>query len=220
MSPVKTSFLSDILRGAMLSAVCANAFVHEFCFFFTLRTLATFAAPRFIPVGTLSGVNVALLIAIKQLIPDHEIGIARVTVKTTFLPLAYLASVGVLTLCRIMSLGAFLYAALCFQIAWVYLRFYRRAETERGDASDGFAYATLFPSPVRPVVEVISNTAFAVFKPVLLASQTATSQKPELMQSVTGDRGTSVEAERRRQRALKALDERLNSANGDSESAV
>lgn len=35
-------------------------------------------------------------------------------------------------------------------IAWIYLRFYQKKEQgERGDMSEGFAFATFFPEPIQ-----------------------------------------------------------------------
>lgn len=164
--------------------------------------------PSFTPIGTTNGICSALLIAIKQLIPDHKIGTVHVGTTANYLPLIYLAICFALTVLTILPIGAFIFTLTAVQASWLYLRYFRYSNGTHGDFSDAFAYSTLFPTPIRPVISVISNIAFHSFKPLLMSVQQT---PPESMNETSAQpsKASAFETERRRQRALKVLDERL-----------
>lgn len=148
----------------------------------------------------------------KQLIPEHEIGFNGVTMKANYLPVLYVLLVTIATIARFSTVGVLVFTICAFQNSWLYLRFLQTRNGVRGDLSETFAFATLFPDPIRRVVAIISNISFIVFRPLLMAgmSTAATESEPEPI--VSASKGTSMDAERRRQRALKALDERLSAS--------
>lgn len=169
----------------------------------------------FDPIGTTNGICVALLVAVKQLIPEHEIGVNGVNMSANYLPVVYATVVFVFTALQFVRIGVFVFTAAAFQCSWTYLRFYQRKDNARGDLSDSFAYATLFPDPVRRFVLVMANMSFAIFRPLLTAGLTQPQESQAAPQPTS--KAASIDAERRRQRALKALDERLNATANDEE---
>lgn len=176
--------------------------------------------PRsFTPIGTTNGICAALLVAIKQLIPEHEIGASSVKISANFLPLVYLLIVVILTLVSFFSIGTMFFTFFAFQISWLYLRYFRFSSENYGDLSETFAYQTLFPSPIRPTVSIIANISYFVFKPILTIAQKSDQSQPqtETPENDSSPKTSTMETERRRQRALKVLDERLQAAVDENE---
>jgi hypothetical protein len=99
------------------------------------------------------------------------------------------------------------------QSAYIYLRFYQRREHGYGDFSDAFAFQTLFPAPVAPAASLLAALTFVVFKPFMFIprhdSTTGGAREGEKAPLPVSN-ADPVDAERRRQRALRLLDERLS----------
>lgn len=148
--------------------------------------------------------------AVKQLIPEHEIGVNGVNISVNYLPLVYVTAIMLLSVAGQVSAGELVLTLSAFQFSWLYLRYYQSKNGARGDLSEAFAYATMFPEPLRRVVAVVANIGFIIFRPVLMAGLSVQPES-EPVQDVPISKASSVDAERRRQRALKALDERMNS---------
>ncbi|ESO05249.1 hypothetical protein HELRODRAFT_191423 [Helobdella robusta] len=100
-------------------------------------------------------------------------------------------------------------------ISWIYLRFYQRhKDGTKGDSAEGFSFASFFPDPVSLYVGILSNTIFAVLVKLHLCTNTQRKfefKAPVVHMNLTG--ADIHDAERRRQLALKALNERLNKVN-------
>ncbi|NXL32135.1 TM115 protein, partial [Glaucidium brasilianum] len=95
--------------------------------------------------------------------------------------------------------------------SWVYLRFYQRHSRGRGDMSDHFAFATFFPEILQPVVGLVANLVHSILVKVKVCRKTVKRYDVGAPSSITISLpGTDPQdAERRRQLALKALNERL-----------
>ncbi|NXK56965.1 TM115 protein, partial [Chauna torquata] len=95
--------------------------------------------------------------------------------------------------------------------SWVYLRFYQRHSRGRGDMSDHFAFATFFPEILQPVVGLVANLVHGLLVKVKVCRKTVKRYDVGAPSSITISLpGTDPQdAERRRQLALKALNERL-----------
>ncbi|NWY05464.1 TM115 protein, partial [Nothoprocta ornata] len=95
--------------------------------------------------------------------------------------------------------------------AWVYLRFYQRHARGRGDMSERFAFATFFPAPLRPPVALLADAVHGALVKLRLCRKTVKRYDVGAPSSITISLpGTDPQdAERRRQLALKALNERL-----------
>uniref|UniRef100_A0A0M3HN58 Transmembrane protein 115 n=2 Tax=Ascaris TaxID=6251 RepID=A0A0M3HN58_ASCLU len=159
----------------------------------------------------------AIYVAIKQFLPDSILlttPIARI--KNNHLPACAL-----LVACLLAGVGAIraiaaLQIALGIQLGWIYLRFYQSHEEgePRGDSSDHFAWATLFPSKVQPLMAAISATVFSILvrlrmcKPIVRHIDVSQLDSVNILLPGLQTRDT----ERRRQKALRDLTERLNRA--------
>lgn len=126
-----------------------------------------------------------------------------------------------------------------FLTSWTYLRFYRLSpslsaatgdgSSIRGDASDTFAFAYFFPDVVHAPVALIADRVYDLLVVLRLcsaftdedvqegnehASARGQGTLPHLLNAPRGSKaeGRREEAERRRALALRALDERLQSA--------
>ncbi|NXI41287.1 TM115 protein, partial [Galbula dea] len=91
------------------------------------------------------------------------------------------------------------------------LRFYQRHSRGRGDMSDHFAFATFFPEILQPVVGLVANLVHSILVKVKVCRKTVKRYDVGAPSSITISLpGTDPQdAERRRQLALKALNERL-----------
>lgn len=178
------------------------------------------------------------LVAFKQLVPEHSIilfhGVFEAQVKHIVLPIVAVYSLIGLILRRT---PLTVLPWLGFFTAWIYLRFYRITYIEtilplsssltqvdserskiRGDASDTFAFAKFFhPAPVRAVVLVVSDTVFAVLVALKICTPfdaqevEAGNLQASLRTRPAHGSVRDTEADRRRNLALKVLEERLDS---------
>nr|XP_057940224.1 transmembrane protein 115 isoform X2 [Doryrhamphus excisus] len=105
-------------------------------------------------------------------------------------------------------LAAYSYGALS---GWVYLRFYQRHSRGRGDMSDHFAFASFFPEALQPAVGLLAGIVHAALVKVKVCRKMVKRYDVGAPSSITISLpGTDPQdAERRRQLALKALNERL-----------
>ena len=144
-------------------------------------------------------------------------------------PLLYLGVVSVLSLTPLLSGASFWLALFGFLTSWTYLRFYKtvfpdldtsQASSMRGDASETFAFAEIFPAPVKPFVAVLADQVFEAMvamrlcTPFSQADVSAARGENFLQRGAPGS--ARAEAERRRAIALRALDQRLNAAGASS----
>lgn len=158
--------------------------------------------------------------------PDHDAAFGPLRLRINYAPLAYALVLACLAAGGQLSGGGLFLALVCMHAAWTYLRYFRANDLNgvRGDASDAFAFATLFPDPVRPLVAVAGSVIHLVCRPligVLLAAggeapAAGAGAKADLVSSIAQERTSAQDAERRRQRAMKALDERLAGSQSDS----
>ena len=183
----------------------------------------------------------ALLVAFKQLVPEHTVSLFRnfVRIRVKHFPALHL----LVYLTGAVVLGAhtsFILALFGFFTSWTYLRFYKTspsltdsstsATAIKGDASDTFAFAHFFPEPFQTptarFADLIYDALVAChictpFSPDDIeshnehASARAEGGLPSIMNPARTGRsigGSRAEAERRRALALKALDQRLQAA--------
>jgi len=109
-------------------------------------------------------------------------------------------------------------------ISWIYLRFYQRhSNGTKGDPAENFCFASFFPNVLQPAISVLANSLFEFFIKIGLCRKPikrfvdSTSGPSSIQISLPGS--DNSDAERRRQKALKLLSERLvNSSTKDSES--
>ncbi|KAB8079408.1 rhomboid family protein [Aspergillus leporis] len=183
----------------------------------------------------------SFLVAFKQLVPEHTVTIFRglVKMRVKHFPALFL----LLNTFSGIVLGTHVTAILAWLgllTSWTYLRFFKRqpdltgTSTDglgiKGDASETFAFACLFPDAFQPPISFVSEQIYSLM--VALKICTPFSEEdiasgnqqvlargeaglPSLLNNQRGGlRGAAKrdEAERRRALALKALDQRLQAA--------
>ncbi|XP_031454431.1 transmembrane protein 115 [Phasianus colchicus] len=157
-------------------------------------------------LGFLAGV----LVALKQTMGDSTVlRVPQVRMKAVpVLLLLLLAALRLAALIESPALASYGFGLLS---SWVYLRFYQRHSRGRGDMSDHFAFATFFPEILQPAVGLAANLVHTLLVKVRLCRKTVKRYDVGAPSSITISLpGTDPQdAERRRQLALKALNERL-----------
>ncbi len=173
------------------------------------------------PICGFQGGVSALLVALKQLLPDAEVTLlGAVRLRGRHLASAYVAAAVALgfLLGAPLALGApALFGAWA---AWAYLRFGQRrggggADAPRGDPAPDFSFASFFPAAARPAAERAAAAASrlgarlpragagAVAGAVAGGADEAAAAAPP---------PPTAAAERRRERGARALEERLGLA--------
>ena len=203
--------------------------------------LVTPANPFLSVVQICGGISIqaSFLVAFKQLVPEHTVAIFKglVKMRVKHFPALFLL---LNTLSGIIfgTHVAAILAWLGLLTSWTYLRFFKRqpdltgTSTDglgiKGDASETFAFAALFPDLIQPPIAFLSEqvynvlVAFKILRPFSEEDIASGNQQvlargeaglPSLL-STRSARGMAKreEAERRRALALKALDQRLQAA--------
>ncbi|KAJ5156249.1 hypothetical protein N7492_009052 [Penicillium capsulatum] len=186
-------------------------------------------------------IQASFLVAFKQLVPEHTVALFKglVKVRVKHFPALFLLLNTLSGIIAGTDTAAIL-AWLGLLTSWTYLRFYKRqpdltgTSTNglgiKGDASETFAFACLFPDVMQPPIGFVADqihavlVAFKILTPFSEDEIASGNQQvlargeaglPTLLSSQrAGGRGSGKreEAERRRALALKALDQRLQTA--------
>lgn len=163
----------------------------------------------------LQALQTGFLVAFTQLIPEHQVQILRGAVKLRVrdLPMLYVTVSNIA--CLFGQTSPWILIQFGWLLSWAYLRFIKLNESGyKGDRSEAFAFINWFPPFAHPVVQVISNTLFAVFCKVGIVQPWSGGDYTDLEASLNDGQSPAqgsarAEAERRRAMALKALDQRL-----------
>ncbi|RSM18861.1 hypothetical protein CDV31_002379 [Fusarium ambrosium] len=170
-------------------------------------------------------VQISFLVAFSQLVPAHTVTLFRgiLSLRVPRFPLVYIGIVFLLSLTPILTRAALWLAIFGFLTSWTYLRFYKtvfpdlessQPASQRGDASETFAFAEFFPGPVKPFVATVADQIFLVLVAMRVCTPfsqgEASRNDSRIHRNAPG--GARAEAERRRAIALRALDQRLHAA--------
>ncbi|XP_072026842.1 transmembrane protein 115-like [Amphiura filiformis] len=162
----------------------------------------------------LPGYCAGVFVALKQLCGDQELSRGAVKLRIGDLPLVILVAV---LLLRIIGIVAGTYLCMTgsgILVSWVYLRFYQRQSDgkEKGDMSDSFTFASFFPEVIRPPIAILANTVHSFLVRIKVCKKQVRKYDVGAPSPITITLpGTDpADAERRRQIALKALNERLS----------
>ncbi|RSL98447.1 hypothetical protein CEP52_010327 [Fusarium oligoseptatum] len=170
-------------------------------------------------------VQISFLVAFSQLVPAHTVTLFRgiLSLRVPRFPLVYIGIVFLLSLTPILTRAALWLAIFGFLTSWTYLRFYKtvfpdlessQPASQRGDASETFAFAEFFPGPVKPFVAAVADQIFLVLVAMRVCTPfsqgEASRNDNRIHRNAPG--GARAEAERRRAIALRALDQRLHAA--------
>lgn len=185
-------------------------------------------------------IQAGFLVAFKQLVPEHTVTIAKglVQIRVKHFPAVFLLA-NTISGILLGTDTAMILSWIGFLTSWTYLRFYRlspslsattgEGSSIRGDASDTFAFAYFFPDVVHVPVALAADRVYDLLVVLRLcsaftdedvqegneqASARGQGTLPRLLNAPRGSKaeGRREEAERRRALALRALDERLQSA--------
>ncbi|CAM9966954.1 unnamed protein product [Lampetra planeri] len=168
-------------------------------------------------VHGMAGFSAAVLVALKQTQGEAVLARWPVPLRARHLPSASLALLVALRLLNVAESRvplAFAYGGIA---GWLYLRFYQRhpgaagAAPARGDPSEHFAFASFFPPVARGAVDAAAGALLRALVHVGVCRGAGKRYTVEAPSSVTISLPgiDAQDAERRRQLALKALNERL-----------
>ncbi|KAJ5814666.1 hypothetical protein N7474_006443 [Penicillium riverlandense] len=185
-------------------------------------------------------IQASFLVAFKQLVPEHTVALFKglVKMRVKHFPALFLLLNTVSGLIFGTDTATIL-AWIGLLTSWTYLRFYKyqpdltgtsnSALGIKGDASETFAFACLFPDVMQPPIAFVADQIYALLVTVRIltpfsAADIASGNQQVLARGEAGlptllnhqrdgaSRGKREEAERRRALALKALDQRLQAA--------
>ncbi|XP_782612.3 transmembrane protein 115 [Strongylocentrotus purpuratus] len=161
----------------------------------------------------LAGYAGAVTIALKQSMGDGELPPKVARLRVHHLPVLLLVSSFLLRFIGIVPPTHPFMILTGMLTGWVYLRFYQRqTDGSRGDMADTFSFASFFPEVIRPFVAILANTVHSVLVKIKVCKKQIRKYDVGAPSPITISLpGTDpADAERRRQIALKALNERLS----------
>jgi hypothetical protein len=168
-----------------------------------------------VKIHGLSGYIAAVSVAVRQVMPDHVLlrtPLGKLTNRN--IPLTVLI-VSIIT----WAIGL-LEGSYCTMFAsgiltsWIYLRFYQKhSNGTRGDSAENFTFASFFPNVLQPPLSVMANSIFGFLVKIGFCRKQVkrfvdSSGPSSISISLPGT--DTHDAERRRQKALKLLSERLS----------
>jgi len=157
-----------------------------------------------------SSVIAGFTVAAKQIIPEQEIRMfCAISVRAKYLS-GILILINLTFLLLGISSHSFSFTFFGVIVSWTYLRFFQKKGNATGDMSDSFSFASFFPDIMQPSVTIISNIIYKVFLLCRCCTTSSSTQVPSTpSESVLPTHEPTADSERRRLRALKALDQRM-----------
>uniref|UniRef100_A0A0D3FIN8 Peptidase S54 rhomboid domain-containing protein n=1 Tax=Oryza barthii TaxID=65489 RepID=A0A0D3FIN8_9ORYZ len=158
------------------------------------------------PLSGFYGVLSGFLVGIKQILPDQEITLFLLNIKAKWIP-SLVAFISV-------SLSFFMKDSVSYipiilfgiYLSWIYLRYFqKRLEAGlKGDPSDEFSFSSFFPEFLRPVLDPIAS----VFHTLVCGRSERSEANDQTLDGLLPG-SYSIEANRRRERGQRALEQRL-----------
>ncbi|UJR21963.1 hypothetical protein I4U23_025031 [Adineta vaga] len=165
------------------------------------------------PIYGLASFLGAYSVVIKQIMPDTVLATTPFfKLKQDHVPLLIVIISTILWLARAVPIHFLIMLSFGILISWTYLRFFQAHQNgTKGDMSTTFAFASFFPPLIAPVISVFANTIFEIFVKLRLCQPYV--KKNNVMSTssltITIPGADAVDADRRRQKALKALNDRM-----------
>uniref|UniRef100_A0ACD5UKS7 Uncharacterized protein n=1 Tax=Avena sativa TaxID=4498 RepID=A0ACD5UKS7_AVESA len=159
------------------------------------------------PLSGFYGVLSGLLVGIKQLMPDQELNLFVLKIKGKWIP-SLVALISVVVSFFVNDLVSYLPVILFgIYMSWVYLRYFqKRLETGlKGDPSEEFSFSSFFPAFLRPVLDPIAS----IFHRLLCGRSDRADSRGQTLETSSLTGSDSTEANRRRERGQRALEQRL-----------
>ncbi|XP_039271107.2 transmembrane protein 115-like [Styela clava] len=212
-----TTKLSIYYGIVCVSSAVLSALFYLFLYMLTFNIDFLFA----VHVNGIGGLLGGALVAIKQAYGDHlVIGAIGLEVKDVpllgFLVLIPLKLTGFF---RGSYLLAYSFGAIT---GWIYLRFYQNHSRGRGDQSEKFAFKYFFPVAFQGPIGLISDIIYNFLLKLRICRKTVYRYDVGAPSNITLTLSgvNALDAERRRNKAIKALDERLKKSTSDSSAAA
>ncbi|CAF1380847.1 unnamed protein product, partial [Didymodactylos carnosus] len=165
------------------------------------------------PIYGLASFVGAYCVVIKQIMPDTVlISTPFMKLKQDHIPLLIILISTILYVINAVPIHFLIMLSFGIFISWTYLRFFQfHKNGTRGDQSNTFSFASFFPPPIQPFISVLANTIFEIFVRVKICKPFVKKYNvaPPSSITITIPGAEAADADRRRQKALKALDDRL-----------
>jgi len=174
----------------------------------------------FVQFSGVAGVLGGVTVAFKQILPDQKLNFKYKVLRVQQLPFVTVVLFILLSLLGVFQYTQIVMVVCGIAVGWTYLRFYQpHGRNSRGDMNEMFEAATLFPPIVRPVVSLVSTVVFKFAVSVGLCKLPVRTYDVGAPSSITISLPGSdpADAERRRKKALRALNERLERQKPDDE---
>lgn len=198
------------------SAVCSSV-VYVFLYLATFNVEYLFHTHLY----GLSAYIVGVTVALKQSMGDQELPPSILKLRIRDLPLIVVLVSVVMRLMGVVPGSHPCLIITGLMVSWVYLRFYQKQANSdvRGDMSDSFNFASFFPEVIRPPIAVTANSVYSFLVKVKVCKKQIRKYDVGAPSPITIVLpGTDpADAERRRQIAIKALNERLSRVEEQSE---
>jgi len=168
-----------------------------------------------IRIHGLPGYIAAFSVAVKQIMPDHVLlNLPLGKIRNRHVPILVLLLAIIVNIFGGVS-GTYPWLfGMGLMTSWTYLRFYQKHNNKTtGDSADHFMFASFFPEPIYPFVAVVANTFFSLLVRMKICKRQVhryNMAAPSGSITVSLPGTNAEDAERRRQIALKALNERLS----------
>lgn len=166
----------------------------------------------FVQFSGVAGVVGGIAVAFKQILPDQKINLKYRVLRVQQLPFVATLIFILLAILRLFQYTQIVMVVCGIAVGWTYLRFYQpHGKNSRGDMNEMFEAATLFPQPVRPAIQFVSAILFRFAVSVGVCKLPVRTYDVGAPSSITISLPGSdpADAERRRKKALRALNERL-----------
>jgi len=189
----------------------ATSFIYVMLYGLTFDTSFLFE----IRIHGLPGYIAAFSVAVKQIMPDHVLlNMPLGKLRNRHVPILVLLLAIIVNIFGGVS-GTYPWLfGMGLMTSWTYLRFYQKHNNKTtGDSADHFMFASFFPEPISPVVGVVANTVFSLLVRMKICKRQVhryNMAAPSGSITVSLPGTNAEDAERRRQIALKALNERLS----------
>ncbi|RLM84887.1 rhomboid-like protein 19 [Panicum miliaceum] len=144
---------------------------------------------------------------IPGLLPDQELNLFVLKIKAKWIP-SLVALISIIVSFFIKDLMSYL-PVLLFGIymSWIYLRYFqKRLETGlKGDPSEEFSFSSFFPEFLRPILDPIAS----ILHRLLCGRSERSDGRGQTLDTSPLPGSDSIEANRRRERGQRALEQRL-----------
>ncbi|KAI9290619.1 DUF1751-domain-containing protein [Neoconidiobolus thromboides FSU 785] len=210
----------EFMKFVFISNLLSSIF---YCLF--LLTIFAFTANQDILEIKTMGLTcliASFTVALKQSYPEYKVKLFKAFgFKLKQLPSIFLLMITILSVIITSFLPNMILSWNGVFISWIYLRFFKITDGICGDRSETFSFVSFFPTLFRPPLKIVSNFCFNILVQLRICRpiHTISSYDLESGTATASVRSNptpvhlSLDSERRKALALKALDERLRLSN-------